>query len=185
MKNLIQKIKAIFKIARLVSVDDSGNLQQGVFSYMGSNPKGQIFVPYGILMNPPVGSQMAVFSQNGNESNAIGLASDPNKRTLKDLEPGEFGISNYLTGSYVLMKANGDIEISSEADVKITKAVNIDVTASGIATITVPEINITGDVTINGILVNNGITFDTHIHSQDNDGDGDTEENTNGPMDPP
>jgi len=181
MMNLVQKIKAIFKIARLVSVNDSGNLQQGVFTYMGSDPKGQVFVPYGVLMNPPVGSQMAVFSQNGNESNAIGFASDPKNRTLKNLEPGEYGIANYVTGSFIICRANGDIEISSEADVTISKAVNVTVTASGAATITVPTITITGDVTINGNLVNNGIQFDTHIHSQGNDGNGDSEVDTGGP----
>lgn len=185
MINLVQKIKSIFKIARLVTVDDSGNIQQGVFTYMGSNPKGQVFIPYGVLMNPPVGSQMAVFSQNGNESNAVGLASDPKNRTLKNLEPGEYGIANYVTGSFIICRTNGDIEISSEADVTISKAVNVNITASGTATITVPTITLTGDVTINGNLVNNGIAFDTHIHSQDNDGNGDTEKDTDGPMDPP
>ena len=104
MKELIQRIKAIFKIAQLLSLDDSGNLQQGVFSYMGSTPKGQVFVPYGVLMNPPVGGQIAVFAQNGNESNAIGFASDPNNRTLRNLEPGEYAVGessdrhNYETG---------------------------------------------------------------------------------------
>lgn len=179
--NLIQKVKAIFKIARLISVNDTAAIQQGVFSYMGSTPRGQIFVPYGVMMNPPAGSQVAVFSQNGNESNAIGFASHPNLRTLQNLASGEYGISNYLTGSYLILKENGDIEISSEADVTISKAVNVNITATGTATLNIPSIDITGDVNITGDLVNNGVTFSTHIHSQGNDSNGDAEVDTGFP----
>ena len=169
MKHLMHKIKAIFKIARLVSVDDSGNLQQGVFTYMGSNPKGQVFIPYGILMNPPIGSQMAVFTQNGNESNAIGLASDPNNRPLKNLEPGEFGISNYLTGDTLLMKADGTVELTTSKLIITTGVVQVIIDATGLA--------ITGgDVTHNGTTIG-----DDHIHSQGNDSDGDSEVDTGGP----
>ena len=184
MMDLLQRIKALFKIARLISSNDAGNLQQGVFTYMGSTPKGQIFVPYGVLMNPPAGSQMAVFAQNGNESNAIGFASDPNNRTLRNLAPGEYGISNYVTGSFVIFRANGDIEISSEADVAISKAATVSVVAATAVSITAPQTTIAGNVTINGNLVNNGITFGTHVHEQANDSNGDTEADTDGPKDP-
>lgn len=169
MKGLLQKIKAIFKIARLVSSDDSGNLQQGVFAYMGSTPKGQIFIPYGVLMNPPEGSQVAVFSQNGQESNAIGLASDPKNRTIRNLEPGEYGISNYITGDYLLMKADGTVELTTSKLTIVTGGVTVTIDDNGLAIIG-------GSVTHNGTTIG-----DDHIHSQAADSNGDTEADTGGP----
>lgn len=172
--NIMQRLKSLFKIARLVSSDDSGNFQQGNFYYMGSTPKGQIFVQYGDLMRPPDGAQMAVFAQNGNESNAIAFASDPKNRTVKDLAPGERGIANYISGSYILIRNNGNIEIISQADVTVT-APTVTITSA---------VTITGNVTINGNLVNNGVNLTNHNHSQGNDSDGDSEVDTSGPQNP-
>lgn len=159
-----------------MSSDDSGDFQQGTFFYMGSAPVGQIFIPYGDLMRPPDDAQLAVFAQNGNSSNAIAFASDPKNRTVKDLAPGEKGIANYISGSYILIRNNGDIEIVGTA--------NVIANITGNATVTAPDIILNGDVTINGDLVNNGITFETHIHSQDNDSDGDSEADTDAPKNP-
>ena len=182
MKELIQRIKAIFKIARLVSSSNVGNFLQGQFFYMGTNAKGQVFIPYGTIGRPPNGSQVALFAQNGNESNAIGFASDPKNRIKPDAAAGEHGIANYVSGSFIFLDNAGNIEISSEADVTISKAVNVVVTASGTMTVTVPTMTINSDVTINGDLVNNGITFDTHFHSQGNDSNGDSEVDTGPPQ---
>ena len=181
MMDMVQRIKALFKIARLISSDDSGNFQHGVFAYMGSTPEGQIFIPYGDLMRPPDGAQMAVFAQNGNESNAIAFASDPKNRTVKNLLPGEKGIANYVSGSYILIHNNGDVEVSSEADVTISKAATVTVNAAVGVAITAPLTTITGDVTINGDLVNNDITFHTHTHAQGSDSHGDSEVETDPP----
>lgn len=179
MRGFIQR--TLFKIAKLISSDDSGAFQQAIFQYMGSNPRGQVFIPYGVIMNPPVGSQTAVFAQNGNESNAIGFVSDPKNRTLRDLQPGEYGISNYTSGSYAIFLNNGDIEIYSNKDIVVTKATDITVNASGVVTVNAPTVNINGDVTITGLLVNNGVTFGTHTHAQPGDSGGNTEAETNAP----
>ncbi len=179
MKRILQKIKVLFKIAKLLSVDDSGNLQQGVFSYMGTEPKGQIFIPYGLMMNAPAGSQMMVFSQNGHESNAIALASDPNNRILKDLEPGEFAVGNYLTGSYILFKANGDIEIVANGDMVETVSGNSTHTSTA-RTVNAPT-TFSDDVTVDGDLTNQSIVFLDHRHAQGADSDGDTEVDTEVP----
>ena len=168
--NLMQRIRSIFKIGRLASVNDSGSLQQGVFVYMGSSPKGQVFVPYGVLMNPSIGSQMAVFSQNGHESNAIGFASDPNNRTLKNLKSGEYGISNYLTGDFILFKEDGTTQLTTKKLTITTEGVTVVIDKNGMA--------ITG-----GAVTHNGTTIDdTHVHSQSADSGGDTEANTDPPV---
>lgn len=172
MMGLLQRIKSLFKIARLVSSDDSGAFQQGVFYYMGSSPKGQIFIPYGDLMRPPENAQMAVFAQNGNESNQIAFASDPKNRTVKDLQQGEKGIANYITGDYFLLTAEDGAKL-------VTSKFTVNV---GDTTVTIED----GTVTVDNadIIDRNGVNLTTHNHSQGNDSDGDAEVDTNGPQNP-
>ena len=89
----------------------------------------------------------------------------PNIRP-KNLQPGEVVVSNYLTGSEVRFKANGDIDISSGNKINITAT----------------DIVITGAVEITGTITNNGTTIgDDHIHSQGADSDGDSEVDTGTP----
>lgn len=182
--NIMHTLKSIFKIARLESSDDIGDFQQGVFSYMGSTPRGQVFVQYGDLMRAPDGSQMAVFAQCGNESNQIGLASDPKRRTVKNLAQGERGMANYLTGSYLLFTEDGGKTIVVNGDWNIQVTGNVNLLASETVTVTAPNTVINGDVEINGELVNNGINLTTHNHSQGADNGGDVEQDTSGPQNP-
>ena len=85
-------------------------------------------------------------------------------------------VSNYLTGSEVRFKANGDIDITSAADVNITVAANITVTTTDDMTLVATDIEITGSLTNNGTNVGS-----THIHSQGNDSNGDSEDDTGTP----
>lgn len=200
---LRQLIKAIFKIGNLVSSNDSGNFQTGIFKYMGSTPRGQIFIPYGDLSRAPDGSQMAVFAQNGNQSNVIAFASDPKNRTIKNLKSGEKGIANYVTGSHILLTENGDVIVVSKNDLKVTAGTssfeikqNGDILAvSGndfkvTAGSTSFEMKKDGDFTFtagtnvfvikkDGGILNNGVDIGKdHSHPQGNDSAGNTEQNT-------
>lgn len=105
--NILTLIKNLFKIAKLLSVDDSGGLRFGTVSMLGKNQKVMVFSPYGLMHNPPASSLALVWSQQGQESNGIAIADDPNNRTLKDLQSGEVALGNYLTGHHVLFDQNG------------------------------------------------------------------------------
>lgn len=137
MKSILNRIKNLFKIAKLLSVDDSDNLRFYTSSMLGKKQKILGFSPYGLMHNPPVGSMVLVFSQQGQESNGIGIADDPKNRTLKDLKSGEVGLSNYLTGHYIYFDENGlctivakDLRIAVDDSVEINSTtVNINSTS--------------------------------------------------------
>lgn len=149
IRGLINTIKCIVKVARMMSVDDSGNYRVGQFQYYGRTTQGLLFSPYGLLVNPPVNSMAVVLSQNGLESNPIALCDDPNNRTLRDLKPGEVALSNYNQGQYLYFRENGDAEL------KANKAI----ISIGSTTVTIEDGQVTidgADSTMNGNLQVNG-----------------------------
>ena len=145
---LMQKIQNLIKTARLLSVDDSTDIQQARVSYLGKEQRVASIKPYGIVSNPPVNSFGILFAQQGRESNQMGIFDDPRNRPLKDLATGEVGICNYMTGDYAVFRTGGVLEI---------RATTVNITAD--------NINIIGDVAITGNFTVNGKNVsDTHTH---------------------
>lgn len=185
MRNIISLIKNLFKIAKLLSVDDSGNLRFYNVSFMGkSGQKILGFSPYGLMHNPPVSSMVLLWSQNAQESNGIGMADDPKNRTLKNLKSGEVALGNYETGHYIYFDENGLCTVVAK-DLKFQ--IDDSVTVIG----TDLEFQIDNSVTVIGTdveitsstLTHNGTNIgDTHVHPQGNDAAGDSEVDTDGPQ---
>lgn len=149
MKGLWNRIKNIVKVARLVSYDDSGNFSRGVASYMGKEVPLMDMKSYGHASRPPANSMCLVFAQNGQESNAIAIIDDPKRRTLKGLKEGESGLYNQLTGDYIYLKEDSNVEIKTA---KVTLLV-------GDTTVTIEDGQVTidaADTTMNGNLQVNG-----------------------------
>lgn len=111
MRDLIYRLKSLFKMARLVSSDDGPALRKGGLLFQGKTIPGTLFTPYGLMHNPPQNSIVMVWSQNAQDSNPIGIADDPRNRILKNLTQGEVALGNYKTGSYIYLKENNNIEI--------------------------------------------------------------------------
>lgn len=140
------------KSGTLNSVDDSGNLRRGTASWLGRNGQPvQLASLYGVVHNPPTGSQVVLFPQNGQESNSIGFPDHPELRPLKNLLPGEVAIVNYLTGSYVLFKENGDIEVVASSNLTATVSGNITATAAQI-NLNGVIIDSSGNITTPGVI---------------------------------
>lgn len=222
MKRLLTMIKNAFKIAKLLSVDDSQDLRFGQVSMLGKEQKVMIFSPYGLMYNPPENSLALIWSQQGQESNGVAMADDPKNRTLKDLKPGEVALGNYLTGNYIKFDKDGlctiiaeDLNIQITNDITIT-AENMDAQINSLTSLTTGDLEVNADLSIEMIA---GTTFDmtatgamalvaasigmtssgaatltapsfsqggvnignTHIHSQGNDSDGDSEVDTGVP----
>lgn len=193
MRGLFNTIKGLFKIARLISTEEGEDFLRGVITYMGTEGPAQVLVPYGTMLNPPVGSQMMVFAQGGLQSNAIAIASDPKNRTLKDLEPGEYAVGNYESGSYIVFRNNGDIEVNCEGDFIVNVGQVTTITSDGEITMVTANDNISLEadnqtriesnlnMRQNNILrINDTTNYDDHTHSQGVDSAGNTQAETDG-----
>lgn len=137
---------ARLKTGMLESVDDSGDVRRGTATWLGrAGQPIQVAGIYGVISNPPAGSQVLLLPQNGQESASIGIADHPALRPVRDLLPGEVGMVNYLTKSHVIFKQNGDIEVFTEAGDLIANITgDIQVAATGNITATAAQINLNG-----------------------------------------
>lgn len=205
---MMDKLKTLIKAAMSGTVTDSGNYRRVNVTYQGKTMQALDVTPYGFFHNPPENSLAIVLSQNGQESNGLAIVDNPNTRTIKDTNPGESGLQNDVTGAFIYLKENGDIVIDAPNDVEVNAVGSVDVTAGGNITATTPAdvevdsenvafttstaftitigtmvatFSSSGLSIVNGALSVGGLDFETHIHSQDNDSNGDTEEDTGFP----
>lgn len=154
------------KAGTLDSVTDSGGTRRGTASWLGREEQEiQLASLYGLISNPPAGSQVFLLPQNGQESACIGLADHPNLRTIRDTASGEVGLENYLTGSYMMFRQDGKIEIFTQAgdlDISITGNATISVDGNITATVTGNvTATITGNLTATAAQISaNGVTID-------------------------
>lgn len=136
------------KTGMLQSVDDSGDVRRGTATWLGRDGQPiQVASIYGIVNNPPAGSQVLLLPQNGQESASIGLADHPAIRPLRDLLPGEVAVVNYLTGSHVIFKENGDIVVNTNTNL-IANCRTAQVTAESHIGLTAPQIDMIGNVSV-------------------------------------
>lgn len=196
--SIINRLKNLFRAAKLLSVNDSGDLRLGVVTSLGKSQSALIFSPYGLMHNPPPDSLVIIWNQQGQESNSIGIADDPRNRPLKNLAPGEVAVGNYSTGNFIYFDKNGlctlavdDLAIVAANDITITAknltanieqattitSGTVDIDADTDMDLTATDINVTS-VTMEHNSVNVG---GSHIHSQGNDSGGDTEVDTGVP----
>lgn len=142
------------KTGMLQSVDDSGDVRRGTAAWLGRDGQPiQVAGIYGVISNPPAGSQVLLLPQNGQESASIGIADHPAIRPIRNLADGEVCIVNYLTKSHVFFKENGDIEVFTETgdlianitgNVSVTATGNLDAAITGNITATAAQINLNG-----------------------------------------
>ena len=90
---------ARLKTGMLESVDDSGDVRRGTATWLGREGQPiQVAGIYGVLSNPPAGSQVLLLPQNGQESASIGLPDHPAIRPLKNLLSGEVAVDQTYMG---------------------------------------------------------------------------------------
>lgn len=137
---------AKLKTGMLDSVDDSGGTRRGTASWLGRNGQPiQLASLYGLISNPPEGSQVVLLPQNGQESACIGFADHPNIRPIRDTKTGEIGLCNYLTGAYGIFRENGDFDVFlPEGNLNANINGNVTATITGNLTATAAQINANG-----------------------------------------
>ena len=152
------KVLSTIKQAVITLVtSDSSQYPRGQAKYNDKVTNYTRLSPYGLVSNPPKGSWVLLLSSMAQSAVKFGIASDMLGR-IKGLKEGECGLYNTKTTSYVLLKANGDVDVSADV------------------------INLNGDVVITGSSVkHNGKEIgESHGHTQGNDSDGDSEQPISG-----
>lgn len=160
LRNLLQLIKQAYISA---VNDDSKVFPIADVTYNSKISKAVRFSPYGLCSNAPLNSNVILLTIDGMESLKYALCDDMQNR-FKNLKEGEVVLYNYVSGSYVYLKENGDVHINCKNDIQIDVVGDANITVTGDVTITAPTINLTGDVVISGEATIGGIDFSTHVH---------------------
>jgi phage gp45-like len=123
---MIRTIQNLIKSAYVsLTNDDTTSYPTAQASYKGKAATFVRLSPYGLDSNPPKDSFVLLLSAYGQESNKFGIASDMINRRVS-LKEGEVAIYNTTNGSSILLKADGEIEITASS-VKIASSdVDID-----------------------------------------------------------
>lgn len=150
------------KLAQIKSSDDSNSgAPLLLLQSQGGDSLGVMVQPYGLTSRPPDNTYAVVLPINGQESNKMAIAVDLDGRQ-KDLHIGDTILENTVTGAFVYLDFNGDINVVSPGGNVNVSAPGGDVNVSagnisieGTSNIT-GDMNITGTVNITGALFVNG-----------------------------
>lgn len=162
-------VKSLIKIARLLTTDDSGNRRFGVIRFQGKQQQCQVVTPYGLMSSPPADSMAVTLSQNGQESNALVIADDPDNRPLRNLKMGESGLGNYITGDHFHFDNQGVLHLNVSQQFIITIGDHV-VTIDENGIHTNKQIDTTDDVISD--IGGNGVSLNNHVHTNVQSGSG-------------
>jgi len=116
MKSIINKIVNLITQVRMVkNSPDNENYPSAQVSYLKKATDVTRLNPYPIISNPPPKALGIKLNSQAQEQNRFAIFHDPTNRK-RGLKPGEGGIENTLTGSYVLLVENGDVQVVSKND---------------------------------------------------------------------
>lgn len=140
----------------------------------------EFFQHFGFTSCPPAGTQCIVLPMGGQTSHAIIIATENGAYRIQNLASGEVAIYS-SEGAYVHIKKGRIIEADcDEYRVRTKKYIvesdEYDVTATGTASFTTPELNASENVKAGGEISDNKSTmnairqtFDTHDHNHGGD----------------
>lgn len=131
LRPLATRIANIVARAVVTLVDDSLKMQVLQLGVLAGETRGDVerVQNYGFTSVPLEGAEAVVLFVGGRRDHGLAVAVDDRRHRLTGLEPGEVAIYNDQ-GSSVVLKANGDIEVSAASGV--VKVVG-DVTADGVS----------------------------------------------------
>lgn len=124
---------------------------------------------YGLVSNPPSGTDCVVLFVGGDRDNGVIVATNNKAARKKNLAPGEVALHNDK-GDYIHFKADRTIEVVAGTKVKVTSPI-VEVVASTKVTLTTPLVECSGDLTATGTItatvdvVGGGKHLKTHVHS--------------------
>lgn len=145
-------IKNFLRWARISKAgDDSQQLPVQQTDYLGKVADSVILFPYGYHANLTPDSLVALFSVQGQNENRVAIGYDPVGRPK--LESGEIAIFHPGSGSLIKLSADGTISITApEIELKGN------VTIAG-------DLTVQGDTMVKGITSNGANISNSHVHS--------------------
>ncbi len=170
--NLLSKLRNIIKYGRVTNIDsDTGQFPQAQYEYFDKVKDVVNVYPYGMNANAPIDT-LSLILNVGHEENSVAIPMNTDLRK-KGLSSGESVFGNFVVGSYVYFKSNGDIEVISKNEVSVTApTINIVSTTTHDGNVTINgDLQVNGDITSTGTIEGNtvqtsgGIDLDTHVHS--------------------
>ncbi len=133
------------------------------------------FEPYGFTAHPHPGAEALLASLGGRRGHTVAFCVADRQFRLKDMQAGEVALYTD-EGDVIHFKRNNIIEINSAATIDVI-APNVNVNASTKVTITSPETECTGNLTVGGNVSDASGTmqamrdvFNGHDHGYTDDG---------------
>lgn len=109
-------------IARAVvsGVDDSVKMQLLQIDLLTDETRNDVerFQDYGFTSSPKTGAESVVLFVGGNRDHGLAISVDDRRYRLRNLASGEVAIYDHQ-GSKIVLKANGDIELTPKTNVVI------------------------------------------------------------------
>lgn len=176
MQRVSNWIRSLTRIARIVSVNDENDFRFGFIKFRGNTNKTNVYTPYGMYHNPPVGSLTMSYSLSGNDSNIMSMAIG-GKARYKSLDPSEVQFGNPVIGSYTLYDKDGNVSVNApnnvtvnaDGDVTIESAGTININADTSVAIRIGTMTMTatsGGIAITGGDVTaDGVSLKSHVHT--------------------
>lgn len=115
--------------------------------YLGKLANGFVVFPYGIHGNLPPDSLALMMSVQGSAANRAVIGWTPKVRPT--LEEGEVAFYHPPTGSTMVWRQNGDLDINTAGNINVDCS-TANVNASSSVTIDTPSTTVTGDLNVGG-----------------------------------
>lgn len=138
-------------------------------NYLNKTADSAMLFPFGVYANLPPDVLTLIASVQGNPDNRVALGCLLKDRP--DLESGETAFYHPATGSFIIWRQGGNLEINTDADITANCA-NATITAETKVTIDSPTTDVTGllnvlnSLNVTGTVTNNGKNIgDTHSHT--------------------
>lgn len=157
LRPLAVRISNVIGRGVIKRVDDAKKVQELQVDLLDGETREEVerFQQYGLSSHPPVGSDCVVIFVGGRRDQGYCLAAEKQGTRIINLSEGEVALYND-TGAKVVMKANGDIEITPKAGQKLKISTSVEITGS---------LDVSGNVAADGDVTAGAISLNSHIHS--------------------
>lgn len=146
-----RRIMNILARGRLTGTDDTHGIQMSNVRLLHNEAKTRVerFQQYGLSSVPHNDTEVVVFFPGGSREHGIVLSVDDRGKRIRGMEAGEVALYS-ANGDYLLLKNGNEVVLVTKTlRLKVETEIIIDAPK---VTINAPEINTTGNVTINGDL---------------------------------